>query len=189
MPTITGNNPKYKHKTEEDREDTIALVAKLARIGLTTQEIALEIYKQKDINISVCSINKYKKLIKERYKQATIESRSEQVLELIDHVKDVRTEAWLRFHQTGDREFLDTVMKTIEQEAKIRGVVEPDKRVFNTMVGVTQGNGQFSWDVLVQELTQRDNVLVIEGNTDQPALPEPSTNGSGYHEPVDKDGL
>jgi len=182
MPTITGNNPKYAHKSQDDRQDTIALVAKLSRMGLTQKEIVLQVFKIKEINITQNTVCQYLKIVRERYKQATLESRGEQVERLVAVIEDVRTEAWFRFHQTGDKEFLDVISKTVDQECKVRGLIEPDRKTFNTMVNV--GNtGQFPWDVLVQEIAERNNTvqvqepLIIEGDTEQHL---PSANGDGH---------
>lgn len=185
MPTITGRNPTYKHRTADDREDTIVLVGKLSRIGLSQKEIALAVFKEKEINLSIQCIGNYQRIVRQRYKEAMIESRGEQIAEMIENIRDVRTEAWLRFHSTGDNEYLTTVMKTVEQECKLRGLIEPDKKTFNTMIGVNTAEGNFSWDVLIQEAANRNNVLevqsqpvVFEGSTEQQALP--SSNGDGH---------
>lgn len=96
--------PKIKTRTE--KEQVLALVAKLDRRGWTQWDIANGLRAELGLDVSQTMVSSYLRQIRERYKETQREERQAKVNEKMEQLRDVRAEAWrgwLKSHQDAEK--------------------------------------------------------------------------------------
>lgn len=177
--------PKHNEKSrggvklsDTEREEVIERVAHYDRFGFSQREIAMKVWEEMRLHISQVMVGKYLKKIRQRYKEAIIGSRAEQVQVLLERLRTVRKEALLAYqeskkplkkksHEEGSNgkayvdkktvtieqrlpgiEYLKVVMECDRQERALLGIDEPPIQI-NKNLNVNGSLPQEVWDELL----------------------------------------
>jgi hypothetical protein len=83
-----------KLKTVTEREQVLACVARLDRMGMSQFEIRDALRDEMGVSVSQPMIGRYLEKIRERYKQKILADRESKVNEMLAGIRDVRAQAW-----------------------------------------------------------------------------------------------
>lgn len=91
-----------KVKSETEREQVLAFVAKLDRRGYTQFDIKYELQRELGIDVSQPMISIYLKQIRLRYREQQIIERRVKVNEKVEQLRDIRREAWDAWRRSSE---------------------------------------------------------------------------------------